>query len=227
MSDDPETARQIAELARDTRPLLVIDVDDVVLEFVRPFMRFLEADGHELRLQSFKLHGNVFHRETGMAAEREHVSAYIDGFFAVQGEWQTLSEGVSEALQAIAGEAEIVMLTAMPHKHREVRRTLLDRLALPYPLLTTETPKGPAIRMLRGEHPRPVAFVDDLPANLISVREAVGDASLFHLTAMPELRRFLPPLGEGIETVETWAEAAPKIAKALGINLKLQVSPRS
>jgi len=28
MSDDPETARQIAELALDERPLLVLDVDD-------------------------------------------------------------------------------------------------------------------------------------------------------------------------------------------------------
>ncbi|GLS38789.1 hypothetical protein GCM10010869_43860 [Mesorhizobium tianshanense] len=34
MSDDPETARQIEELAADDRPLLVLDVDDVVLEFI-------------------------------------------------------------------------------------------------------------------------------------------------------------------------------------------------
>ena len=34
MSDDPETVRQIAELARDTRTLLVLDVDEVLLEFV-------------------------------------------------------------------------------------------------------------------------------------------------------------------------------------------------
>ena len=41
MSDDPETARQIAELARDMRPLLVLDVDEVLLEFVNPFIGFL------------------------------------------------------------------------------------------------------------------------------------------------------------------------------------------
>ncbi len=39
MSDDPETARQIAELSRDTRPLLVLDVDEVLLEFVTPVHR--------------------------------------------------------------------------------------------------------------------------------------------------------------------------------------------
>lgn len=45
MSDDPETARQIEELASDDRPLLVLDVDDVVLEFIRPFPQFLERRG--------------------------------------------------------------------------------------------------------------------------------------------------------------------------------------
>ena len=59
MSDDPETVRQIAELAFDDRPLLVLDVDDVVLEFIRPFPRYLATLGLELRLETFRLQGNV------------------------------------------------------------------------------------------------------------------------------------------------------------------------
>ena len=42
MSDDPETLRQIEELAADDRPLLVLDVDDVVLEFIRQFAPHLD-----------------------------------------------------------------------------------------------------------------------------------------------------------------------------------------
>ena len=109
------------------------------------------------------------------------------------------------------------MLTAMPHKHRATRRAHLDALGFPYPLLTTETAKGPAIRQLRGEHPRPVAFVDDIPHNLVSVRNSVADAHLFHLMAHAEMRRLLPPLPDGIVAVESWSDAAPKIADALGI----------
>jgi hypothetical protein len=41
MSEDPETARQIAELARDGRPLLVLRVDDALLAFIGPFPKFL------------------------------------------------------------------------------------------------------------------------------------------------------------------------------------------
>lgn len=217
MSDDPETARQIAELARDDRPLLVLDVDEVVLEFVRPFIGYLNAQELHLNTDSFRLHGNVVHRATGLAVENERVSELLETFFGVQGDWQCCADGGVDVLARLAGRTEIVMLTAMPHRHRETRRALLDRLGLPYPLLTTEMPKGPAVRSLRGEKPRPVAFVDDIPHNLASVRKAVPDAALFHLMAHAELRALLPPLETGIIAVEDWIDAEPKIAAALGI----------
>lgn len=217
MSDDPETARQIAELSRDTRPLLVLDVDEVLLEFVRPFMSFLDAQGLEHRLTSFRLHGNIHDRASGAAIEDERVTRLIDDFFVAQHDWQTVAEGAVDAVAGLAAGAEIVMLTAMPHRHRGTRRTLLDRFGFPYPLLTTETEKGPAIRLLRGDHPRPVAFVDDIPRNLISVRSAVADAHLFNLTTFPGLRPLLPPLPEGVPMADDWRTAAPLIAAALGV----------
>lgn len=217
MSDDPETARQIAELARDDRPLLVLDVDDVVLDFIGPFPRFLEAQGYELKLDSFMLNGNIVHRETGEAAEQERVAALVAAFFDGQSEWQTITIGAAEAIAGIAERAEIVMLTAMPHRHRAIRRAHLDSLGLSYPLLTTEMAKGPAIKSLRGDTARPVAFVDDQPRNLISARESVPDISLFHLMADNSLRELMPPLPERIEIVLDWNEARPRIAAALGI----------
>jgi len=217
MSDDPETARQIAELAKDDRPLLVLDVDEVVLEFVQPFVGFLNAQGLDLRTDSFRLHGNVFDRLTEEVAANDRVSALIEAFFVVQADWQTAPAGAAETVAAIAEKAEIVMLTAMPHQHRAARRANLDRLGFPYPLVTTEAAKGPAIRQLRGEHPRPVAFVDDIARNLVSVRESVIDAHLFHLMAHKGLRALMPPLPEGITIIDDWHDARSKIALALGI----------
>jgi hypothetical protein len=218
MSDDPETVRQIAELALDDRPLLVLDVDDVVLEFIRPLPRYLAAQGLELRMETFQIHGNVFDVATNEAVAAERVSAAIDAFFAVQAEWQEVAEGAAETLASFGGRVEIVLLTMMPHRHRAVRRTHLDRLGLPYPLLTTEMPKGPAIAMLRGDTARPVAFVDDLPRNLLSARESVPDASLFHLMADNSIRALLPPFDpEGITAVVDWKDARPRIAEALGV----------
>lgn len=217
MSDDPETARQIAELSLDDRPLLVLDVDDVVLEFVRPFPRFLESQGFELRLDSPRLHGNIFEHDTGRPAAQDKVSALISDFFNAQTEWQTVTDGAAEAVAKLAEGAEIVMLTAMPHRFRDVRRAHLDALGLTYPLLTTEMAKGPAILRLRGATRRPLAFVDDQMLNLVSARQSVQDAHLFHLVADVRLRAMLPPPSDGIHAVENWREASPLIAEALGI----------
>jgi hypothetical protein len=217
MSEDPETARQIAELSRDTRPLLVLDVDEVLLEFVRPFIGFLGSQGLRFDAMAFRLNGNISEIETGAVVANERVAALLDGFFAEQADWQTAADGAAEAVRALAGGAEIVMLTAMPHRHRATRRALLDALGFPYPLITTEAAKGPAIRRLRGEHPRSVAFVDDIPLNLVSVRDTVADTHLFHVMAHVEMRKLLPPLPDDIVIAKDWHDAGPKIAAALGI----------
>ncbi|MER9555485.1 MULTISPECIES: hypothetical protein [unclassified Mesorhizobium] len=217
MSDDPETARQIEELADDDRPLLVLDVDDVVLEFIRPFPHFLKSRGFGLTLASFRLTGNITETASGRLIEQPEVTALLGEFFDAQAAWQSITDGAEDALAALSDSAEIVLLTAMPHKHRVVRRAHLDALGLPYPLLTTEMAKGPAVAKLRGNKGRPVAFVDDQPSNLVSVQNSVADAYLFHLMADNSLRAFLPPPPDGVIVVEDWRDAAPKIASALGL----------
>ncbi|MET3790236.1 hypothetical protein [Aquamicrobium terrae] len=216
MSVDPETLRQIEELSSDDRPLLILDVDDVLLEFIRPFPRFLEKRGLHLTMASFRLTGNIAERTTGRLVEQAEVTALLDDFFTGQADWQSITDGAPEALASFEDRVEIVLLTAMPHKHREARRAHLDALGLSYPLLTTEMAKGPAVARLRGPSNRPIAFVDDQPPNLISARESVSDANLFHLMADNSLREFLPPLPDDITVVHDWHDARPKIATALG-----------
>ncbi|KAA3449971.1 hypothetical protein C7I87_13480 [Mesorhizobium sp. SARCC-RB16n] len=217
MSDDPETARQIEELAADDRPLLVLDVDDVVLEFIRPFPHFLKARGYGLTLASFRLTGNIAETASGRLIEQSEVTALLGDFFDAQADWQSITDGAAEALTGLGDRAEIILLTAMPHRHRAVRRAHLDALGLAYPLLTTEMAKGPAVAKLRGKSGRPVVFVDDQPANLASVRESVADANLFHLMADNSLRAFLPSVPDDVIVVQDWHEASPKITGALGL----------
>ncbi|SDA41794.1 hypothetical protein [Mesorhizobium qingshengii] len=217
MSDDPETARQIEELAADDRPLLVLDVDDVVLEFIRPFPHFLKSRGFGLTLASFRLTGNIAETESGRLIEQAEVTALLGEFFDAQADWQSITDGAADALAGLGERAEIVLLTAMPHRHRSTRRAHLDALGLNYPLLTTEMAKGPALAKLRGAKGRRIAFVDDQPHNLLSARGSVADAHLFHLMADNSLRAFLPPVPDDIIVVQDWREAAPKIASALGL----------
>jgi hypothetical protein len=218
MSDDPETARQIAELSRDSRPLLVVDVDEVVLDFVDPFSRFLNSQGFDLLTDSFRIHGNVVALDDGKAIEAESVAALMTAFFDAQETWQTAAAGAVDTLGSLAPRLEIVLLSAMPHRHRPVRRALLDRLSLPYPLVSTEAAKGPAVSMIRGGHERPVGFIDDIPRNLESVARSVPDAALFHLMSHQGFRALLPPLPSGAVVLRDWSEAGARIAKELGVS---------
>lgn len=224
MSDDPETARQIAELSLDTRPLLVLDVDDVLLEFVRPFVRFVDVHGYSLGLDTFRLNGNIRHKETGELADEPLVARMIAEFFDAQADWQTLTDNAADTLATLAADVEIVLLTAMPHRHRDHRRAYLDKIGLPYPLVTTEAPKGPAIAKLRGVSGRPVAFVDDMPHNLVSARQALPDIHLFNMMAMPELRKLVPAVADDVTVVDAWSEAGPLVADALGVAWREQTA---
>lgn len=217
MSIDPETARQITELARDTRPLLVLDVDDVILDFMVPFKTFLNGDGLDLKVTSYHLVDNVLDMETGKPADRERLIALVDEFFTLQAKWQTLADGAAEEIGRIAERAEVVLLTAMPHRYRRTRRDFLDVLGLDYPLLTTEMAKGPALHRLRGATRRPIAFVDDTVHNLESARAEVDDSHLFHLTTHLDILPFVPPLPERAHALDGWRQAGPRIATALGV----------
>lgn len=218
LSTDPETRRQISRLEDDDRPLLVVDVDEVVLEFVRPFMRYLDQRGYYLNTDSFRLNGNIISRNTSKPATNEIVEEMIDGLFRDQENWQSLVQGAADALNMLGREAAIIMLTAMPHRHFAQRRNLLDRHGLHFPLLTTEAAKGPAIQSLRRHSGKPVAFVDDIPHNLISVQDHVPDAALFHLMSFEPFKTVMPQLPEGVTEAATWKEAEPLIAKALKLS---------
>ncbi len=217
MSDDPETRRQIAALAHGTRPLLVCDVDDVVLEFLRPFIARLGTLGLTLRFDSFRLHGNIRDGQTGDALAADKVTALIDDFFAEQDGWQEPVEGAIAALQTLHAGADIVLLTAMPHRHFDRRAAHLASRGIPYPLITTEMAKGPAVAALRGRQDRPVAFIDDIAANHKSVAQAVPDAGLVHISAYRDIVPALPPIPEGVHDARDWPAAKARIAAHLGL----------
>jgi hypothetical protein len=219
MSDDPETRRQISELSHGTRPLLVCDVDEVVLEFIRPFQSWLGGRGLHLKTDSFRLHGNIIDRETSIPVENARVSSLIEEFFHIQHDWQEPVDGAVEHLNLLSAGADIVLLTAMPHRYRDHRLELMAKHSISFPLITTEMAKGPAVLALRGDHARPVAFIDDIAHNHISVAQSVPDAVLIHLMAFAELLPVMPPLPPNVHMAGDWADAADKAAAHLGFRL--------
>ena len=160
------TADIIKRLSVSTRPLIVCDVDEVVLEFLDPFDRYLNSIGHKLHPDSFRLHGNIRSIMEDVVAAHDQVARMEEEFFATQDKWQVPAKGVDAALRSLSRDADIIFLTAMPPRHHDVRRTLLDLHGLDFPMIATEEPQGPVVAALIGDRNVRAVFVDDIVRNL-------------------------------------------------------------
>lgn len=190
------------------RPLIVCDIDEVVLEFLTPFRNFLRSSGRDLLPRSFRLHGNVVALDTGLPVEDAMTSDLLEAFFRLQDQWQTPADRVVETLADLSMDADVIFLTAMPPRHAGVRRALLDRHGLTYPLLASEEPKGPIIRRLHDARDVPLVFIDDILRNLQSVQTHVPDCLLINLMANAKFRAMAPDPGDGIAKADSWTDAA-------------------
>lgn len=207
----------IARFAASARPLVVCDVDEVVLEFLDPFDRYLNSVGHMLHPDSFRLHGNVRSITEDIAADREEVDRMEEAFFASQDKWQTPAKGVDAALRSLSDDADIVFLTAMPPRHHDIRRTLLDLHGLAFPMIATEEPKGPVVASLIGARDIRSVFVDDIVRNHGSVRAHAPDCLLIHLMANQIFRAMAPTPEEDIVIADDWGHAESLIREHLGL----------
>ncbi len=145
------------------RPLVICDVDEVVVHFTRDFERYLASRGLWLDAASLALHGNIRWHEGGHPAEDTLVSDLIDSFFADRTRHMEPIDGAIDSLLTIAAAADVVMLTNLPHSAGDDRRANLQDLGLPFPVITNSGPKGPAIKHLAAQMEGPVVFIDDSP----------------------------------------------------------------
>lgn len=193
------------------RPLVVCDVDDVVLNFVAPFIEYLKKDGLELLPRSFRLTGNIVSADTQVAIEEAAVGQLIGTFFEPQEEWQTPFDLASDTLHSLGQEADVLFLTAMPPRYQQARRRLLDRLGLDFPLVATEEPKGPVMRRIHGERDFPSVFIDDMAHNLHSVRDHVTNCLVLQMMPDSELHLLAPKPDDGITRATDWSHAGDLI----------------
>ena len=196
----------IDHLRLTDRPLVVCDVDDVVLEFLSPFEGFLGSLGHRLVPRSYRLHGNILSTLDDRPLADDNVTQLIQDFFAAQEAWQRPFGDAVQALTRLAAEADVVFLTAMPPRYTHMRRRLLDSLDLTYPLLATESPKGPVLRQIHGTRDLPVAFIDDMAHNHHSVAAAVPECLLVHLMPQSEMHNHAPKPDPMVLSAQNWSD---------------------
>lgn len=200
---------------RHQRPLLVCDVDEVVLHLVDPFVQVLDEMGFHLKTHSFKLTGNVFHRETGREASQQEVWQALDILFKEQDGRQHLVDGAADALNELSEHIDILFLTNMPHQFGDIRRQYLNANDIKFPLVTNTKRKTPAIGSIQAHCDSTIGFIDDTPLNLHQVRDELENVHLFHFMANEEFRKMAGEIEGASSSTGNWTEAANSIKQTL------------
>jgi hypothetical protein len=213
---DPFTQSQLGTLdVHAKRPLIICDVDDVVVHFLRGFDAMLARLDHVLEAKSFALNGNVLHRETRQEMPHEHVAKLVDEFFYEQTEHMEAIDGAVQSLLDLADQATVVMLTNLPHHARDKRIINLKKHGLPFPVITNSGPKGPAIKHLSGRTTGPKVFVDDSPSFVKSSFDFAPEVKIVHFLHDERFSKLQQPLEFVSHTTGEWNDARRHIEELL------------
>lgn len=180
---------QIEALPRSSRPLVICDVDEVILHLISHLERYLEQNGLFFRAHSYKLTGNIARQSDGIQLQQPEVRRHLEQFFDSESHRQEMVAGADVALKEITRTHDVILLTNLPGAHNKpVRETLLAGMGIPYPVLTNSGPKGGAVAALSSGRPAPVVFIDDSPTNHSSVKTSLPSAVLVQFIADERFR---------------------------------------
>lgn len=216
MTDPLTPPPDLANLGLDrARPLVIVDVDEVLGLFMQGFGTFLEGHGLEFRVDKFALFQNIYR-----PGETEHLDIvegrkFYDEFFREACGEMPLAPGGPDALRALSERAGVVILTNAPGQARQARARWLVRHGMDYPLILNTGPKGPLAAELARQVTRPVAFVDDLIPNLDSVADHAPHVARFQSVADPRLRPLAPAKPDLHTRIDDWAKLRAAIEAAI------------
>ncbi|HEY8617602.1 hypothetical protein [Phenylobacterium sp.] len=196
------------------RPLVIVDVDEVLGLFMQGFGAFLAARGYEFRVDRFALFQNIYRPGAAEHLPIDEGKQLFDDFFRTScGEIEP-TPGAVEALTRLGRRAEILILSNAPANAEALRADWLRRHGLPHPLILNTGPKGPVTAAIASQTPNPAAFVDDLLPNLDSVAEHAPWVATFQHVADERLRP-LAPSSDKHPRIDDWAELADAIERAI------------
>ncbi|WP_372786709.1 hypothetical protein [Phenylobacterium sp.] len=200
-------------LATD-RPLVIVDVDEVLGLFMRGFGLFIAERGYELRFERFALFQNIYRPGAADHLDLVEGRKLFDEFFRTScGEIEP-APGAVEALRRLRPKAEILILSNAPAEAERLRADWLQRHGLPGALILSSGPKGPITASLVAQTSGRTAFVDDLIPNLDSVADHCPATATFQHVADLRLRP-LAPRSARHPRIDDWAELGAAIEAAI------------
>ena len=198
-----------------TAPLVIVDVDEVLAQFMRGFGAFIGRHGFELRIDRFALFQNIYR-----PGETEHLDliagkALFDDFFRDGADDLVPAEGAADALADLSTRAEVVILTNAPEHGRLARAKWLKTHGFDYPLIINSGPKGPPAADLAARTTGGAVFIDDLLPQLESVAEKAPSVGRFQMVSDERLRPLAPCAPDRHVRIDDWVRLKTAIEERL------------
>ncbi len=213
---DPVTLTQLSALElHENQPLIVCDVDEVIVHFLRGLEGFLAENGLWLDPASFALNGNIKYEGGHTPLPVTELGSLLEQFFSEKTGHLELIEGADEALDALSADAQIIMLTNMPNAYRLDRIKNLGGHGIHFPVVANAGPKGPTVKHIAETVTTPIIFIDDTPSNVNSVADHAPDVHILHFMQDHRFRRHLPDLNGIIASVDNWDDGKKHIQQVI------------
>lgn len=197
-----------------SRPLVISDCDEVLLYMVAHFKDWL-AEGQGV---TFDMVGNDFAgamrwSDSGDAVPPEEIWRFLRTFFDTEMPRQKPIPGAVEGINALGEHADVVILTNLTDRHRDMRAEQLANVGINARVFTNQGPKGPALKAIMDEYaPSRAVFIDDLAQHHASVGSEVPHIRRLHLCGEPMLANRIScahEAGDAHARIDAWEHALP------------------
>lgn len=197
------------------RPLVICDVDEVVVHFLRALEAYLETCDCWLDPASFALNGNVKRVLNHEPVPTAELGTMLEAFFTEHTATFEAIEGAAAGLETLASVADIVMLTNLPEAYLADRRRNLEGHGMCYPVVVNSGLKGAAVQALTERCAAPAIFLDDSPSNIVSVRDTVPETHIVHFMQDARFARHTSDLDGIFLKSDNWRETTDHLGALL------------
>lgn len=203
---DEKVLPQLEALEIDRhRPLLVVDVDEVLVGLAGHLGEFVAARGYALRLTGYQLDG-ALKRSDGSTASDEEFRTLFTEFFETETLHQRVYPNAASVLRDVSQNVQVIVLTNVPPYAETDRIENLRKHGIEYPLVVNHGGKGRALAWLTERTSHPIMFIDDSPTQIASVAKHAPSVKRVHYVGDDHLRSLLDPIPDTDYKPTTWLE---------------------
>jgi len=198
-----------------TKPLLLVDADEVLLYFIEAIEDYCQNHQLILRLESFQITGNILRADTQEALTAAEVKNLIADFFVKYTHRQRAVDGAADGLASLSGIADIAILTNIPAEQASARAQNLAAQGMDYPVIANSGGKGEMLAKLAAPRTGFIGFIDDLPPQHSSVAATMPHSYRVHHVADVRLRSMVPKAPDAHVRIDQW----PILSQHLGTRM--------